>query len=127
MIFVLNFVFCVKLIFKEQIIVKVNDENKGIIYDALEGKVQDVKLIKMVGLGNGFSSGDVEVFYSLGKREQLKIYEGMDFGELEPYIREHGLSLDDVAQWMAGSISIITIIGMIACAKNKFGVLTNKK
>lgn len=116
-IFILNLVFCAKLIFKEQMIVLVNNENKEIIYEALGGKVEDVNSIKVVGLGNGFHCGDVEVFYSLGKREQLEIYEGMDFGEIEYYIRENGLSLDYVALWLAGSISAITIIGMILCFK----------
>ncbi len=116
-ILILNLIFCAKLIFKEQLIVKVNNQNKEIIYDALEGKVKDVKSIKMVGLGNGFHCGDVEVFYSLSNREQLKIYEGMYFGDIESYIREYGLSVDYIALWLAGIGSTITIIGMIACLK----------
>jgi len=115
-----NIIISFKLILKEQKIVRVNDKNKEIIYEGLEGKIEDLESIKMVGIGMGFQSEVLEVYYSINDSERLIISEGSDYGEIESYLRDkdNGIYLDRIAIIIGGVGSIIIIAAIIICRKN---------
>lgn len=124
-ILILNFIISVQLILKEQIIIKVNNKNKEIINSTLEKKVENTETIKFIGLGQGWSSGELEIYYSISNSEKIIISESMDYAELERYIKENGYRLDSIALVGGGSIFIITIASIIVFivvkTKNKKG------
>lgn len=117
-IVILNLFLSIKLILKEQIIIKVNDENKKIIYEAFDKKVDNVNKIRKVGVGQGWHSGELYVYYSFGETETLLITEGMNYGEIpiDSYIRENGYSLDKIGLILTG-ISVLIIIHLIIIIK----------
>ncbi len=119
-IVILNLFWSIKLILKEQIIIKVNDENREIIYEAFDKKVENVDKIRKVGVGQGWHSGELYVYYSLGKTETLLITEGMSYGEIpiDSYIRENGYNLDKTGLILMG-VSILIIIYLFIIIKQK--------
>ena len=74
----------------------------------------------MVGIGMGFQSEVLEVYYSINDSERLIISEGSDYGEIESYLRDkdNGIYLDRIAIIIGGVGSIIIIAAIIICRKN---------
>ena len=120
LIVILNLFLSIKLILKEQVIIKVNDENREIIYEAFDKKVENANKIRKVGVGQGWHSGELYVYYSFGKTERLLIREGMSYGEIpiDSYIRENGYSLDNIGLILIG-VSILIIMYLIIIIKRK--------
>ena len=102
---VLGIVFAFSLFSKEGIAINVNSKNKDLVSKSL---------------GQGWHSGELTIYHSLGKTETLYITEGMfNLGELEKYIRENGYNLDNIGFISIGVSSIILIYLLIYMYVNK--------
>lgn len=115
---VIMLIYSIQIINQEQLYINVNSQNRKIVNEALNGKIKNIGAIKKVGLGQGWHSGELLIYYTLGKPRKLIISEGSDYGNLEEYIRDNGYSLDNIAI-VLGVTSISIIIGLIVYVKNK--------
>ena len=108
---VLGIVFAFSLFSKEGITINVN---------SLNGEIENTDDVTKIILGQGWHSGELTIYHSLGKTETLYITEGMfNLGELEKYIRENGYNLDNIGFVSIGVSSIILIYLLIYRYVNK--------
>ena len=105
---ILGILFAFSLFNKEGIVINVNSKNKDLVYQSLNGKIENTDNITKIILGKGWNSGKLTIYHSSGKKETLYITEGMfKLGELERYIKENGYNLDNIG------FSLIGISGLI--------------
>ena len=117
---ILGILFAFSLFNKEGIVINVNSKNKDLVYQSLNGKIENTDNITKIILGQGWNSGKLTIYYSFGKKETLYITEGMfNLGELEKYIRENGYNLDNIGFISIGVSSIILIYLLIYMYVNK--------
>ena len=119
---ILGIVFAFSLFSKEGIAINVNSKNKDLVYQSLNGEIENTDNVTKIILGQGWNSGKLTIYHSFGKTETLYITEGMfKLGELERYIKENGHNLDNIGFGWIG-ISSLIILYLFGCKyvnKNK--------
>ena len=119
---ILGIVFAFSLFSKEGIAINVNSKNKDLVYQSLNGEIENTDNVTKIILGQGWNSGKLTIYHSFGKTETLYITEGMfKWGELERYIKENGHNLDNIGFGLIG-ISSLIILYLFGCKyvnKNK--------
>ncbi len=117
---ILGIVFALSIFNKEGIAINVNSKNRDLVYQSLNGRIENTDNITKIILGQGWHSGELTIYYSFGKKETLYITEGMfKLGELEKYIMENGYNLDNIGFISIGVSSIILIYLLIYRCVNK--------
>ena len=117
---ILEIIFALSIFNKEGIAINVNSKNRDLVYKSLNGKIGNTDNITKIILGQGWHSGKLTIYHSLGKKETLYITEGMfKLGELEKYIMENGYNLDNIGNISIGVSSIILIYLLIYRCVNK--------
>lgn len=117
---ILEIIFALSIFNKEGIAINVNSKNRDLVYQSLNGKIENTDNITKIILGQGWCSGKLTIYHSLGKKETLYITEGMfKLGELEKYIMENGYNLDNIGNISIGISSIILIYLLIYRCVNK--------
>lgn len=117
---ILEIIFALSIFNKEGIAINVNSKNRDLVYQSLNGKIENTDNITKIILGQGWHSGKLTIYHSLGKKETLYITEGMfKLGELEKYIMENGYNLDNIGNISIGVSSIILIYLLIYRCVNK--------
>lgn len=100
---------------KEGIAINVNSKNKDLVYQSLNGEIENTDNITKIILGQGWNSGKLTIYHSFEKKETLYITEGMfKLGELERYIKENGYNLDNIGFSLIG-ISGLIIFYLFVC------------
>ena len=117
---ILEIIFALSIFNKEGIAINVNSKNRDLVYQSLNGKIENTDNITKIILAQGWRSGKLTIYHSLGKKETLYITEGMfKLGELEKYIMENGYNLDNIGNISIGISSIILIYLLIYRCVNK--------
>jgi len=112
---ILGILFAFSIFNKEGIVINVNSKNKDLIYQSLNGEIENTDKITKIILGQGWNSGKLTIYHSFGKTETLYITEGMfKIGELERYIKENGYNLDNIGFTLTG-ISGLIIFYLFVC------------
>ena len=105
---ILGILFAFSLFNKEGIVINVNSKNKDLVYQSLNGEIENTDNITKIILGQGWNSGKLTIYHSFGKKETLYITEGMfKLGELERYIKENGYNLDNIGFTLIGISGLI--------------------
>ena len=117
---VLGIVFAFSIFSKEGIAINVNSKNKDLVYQSLNGKIENTDNITKIILGQGWNSGKLTIYHSFGKKETLYITEGMfKLGELERYIKENGYNLDNIGFTLIGISGLIMFYLFVCKYVNK--------
>ena len=107
---------------KEGIAIDVNFQNKDLVYQSLNGEIENPDNVTKIILGEGWNSGKLTIYHFFGKTETLYITEGkFKLGQLERYIKENGHNLDNIGFVLIG-ISSLIVLYLFVCRnlKNKF-------
>lgn len=117
---ILEILFVFSLFNKEGIVINVNSRNKDLVYQSLNGKIENTDNITKIILGQGWNSGKLTIYHSFGKKETLYITEGMfKLGELERYIKENGYNLDNIGFTLIGISGLIMFYLFVCKYVNK--------
>ena len=117
---ILEILFAFSLFNKEGIIINVNSKNKDLVYQSLNGEIENTDNITKIILGQGWKSGKLTIYHSFGKKETLYITEGMfKVGELERYIKENGYNLDNIGFTLIGISGLIMFYLFVCKYVNK--------
>ena len=117
---ILGILFAFSLFNKEGIVINVNSKNKDLVYQSLNGKIENTDNITKIILGQGWNSGKLTIYHSFGKKETLYITEGMfKLGELERYIKENGYNLDNIGFTLTGIAGLIIFYLFVCKYVNK--------
>ena len=117
---ILGILFAFSLFNKEGIVINVNSKNKDLVYQSLNGKIENTDNITKIILGQGWKSGKLTIYHSFGKKETLYITEGMfKLGELERYIKENGYNLDNIGFTLIGISGLIMFYLFVCKYVNK--------
>lgn len=112
---ILGIILALFLFSKEGIAINVNSKNKDLVYQSLNGEIENTDNITKIILGQGWNSGKLTIYHLFGKKETLYITEGMfKLGELDRYIKENGYNLDNIGFSLIG-ISGLIIFYLIVC------------
>ena len=117
---ILGILFAFSLFNKEGIVINVNSKNKDLVYQSLNGEIENTDNITRIILGQGWKSGKLTIYHSFGKKETLYITEGMfKLGELERYIKENGYNLDNIGFTLIGISGLIMFYLFVCKYVNK--------
>ena len=117
---ILGILFTFSLFNKEGIVINVNSKNKDLVYQSLNGEIENTDNITKIILGQGWKSGKLTIYHSFGKKETLYITEGMfKLGELERYINENGYNLDNIGFTLIGISGLIMFYLFVCKYVNK--------
>lgn len=117
---ILGILFVFSLFNKEGIVINVNSRNKDLVYQSLNGKIENTDNITKIILGQGWNSGKLTIYHSFGKKETLYITEGMfKIGELERYIKENCYNLDNIGFILIGISGLIMFYLFVCKYVNK--------
>ena len=117
---ILGILFTFSLFNKEGIVINVNSKNKDLVYQSLNGEIENTDNITKIILGQGWKSGKLTIYHSFGKKETLYITEGMfKLGELERYIKENGYNLDNIGFTLIGISGLIMFYLFVCKYVNK--------
>ena len=117
---ILGILFAFSLLNKEGIVINVNSKNKDLVYQSLNGEIENTDNITKIILGKGWNSGKLTIYHSFGKKETLYITEGMfKLGELERYIKENGYNLDNIGFTLIGISGLIMFYLFVCKYVNK--------
>ena len=117
---ILGILFAFSLFNKEGIVINVNSKNKDLVYQSLNGEIENTDNITKIILGQGWKSGKLTIYHSFGKKETLYITEGMfKLGELEIYIKENGYNLDNIGFTLIGISGLIMFYLFVCKYVNK--------
>lgn len=117
---ILGILFAFSLFNKEGIVINVNSKNKDLVYQSLNGEIENTDNITKIILGQGWNSGKLTIYHSFGKKETLYITEGMfKLGELERYIKENGYNLDNIGLALIGIFGLIMFYLFVCKYVNK--------
>ena len=117
---ILGILFVFSLFNKEGIVINVNSKNKDLVYQSLNGEIENTGNITKIILGQGWNSGKLTIYHSFGKTETLYITEGMfKLGELERYIKENGYNLDNIGFTLIGISGLIMFYLFVCKYVNK--------
>lgn len=112
---ILGIILAFFLFSKEGIAINVNSKNKDLVYQSLNGEIENTDNITKIILGQGWNSGKLTIYHLFGEKETLYITEGMfKLGELDRYIKENGYNLDNIGFSLIG-ISGLIIFYLIVC------------
>lgn len=107
---IIGLIWSFRIFMNEQVYLDVNSSNRELINQALPKS----KTIKKLSVGQGFHTGEINIYYSSGEKEKIQISEGnnITIGEdsIDSYIRENGYSLDKIAI-VIGIASLMLLIG----------------
>ena len=70
---ILGILFAFSLFNKEGIVINVNSKNKDLVYQSLNGEIENTDNITKIILGQGWNSGKLTIYHSFGKKETLYI------------------------------------------------------
>ena len=119
---ILGILFVFSLFNKEGIVINVNSRNKDLVYQSLNGEIENTDNITKIILGQGWNSGKLTIYHSFGKKETLYITEGMfNLVELERYIKENGYNLDNIGFTLIGISGLIMFYLFVCKYVNKAG------
>ena len=117
---ILGILFTFSLFNKEGIVINVNSKNKDLVYQSLNGEIENTDNITKIILGQGWKSGKLTIYHPFGKKETLYITEGMfKLGELERYIKENGYNLDNIGFTLIGISGLIMFYLFVCKYVNK--------
>ena len=117
---ILGILFAFSIFNKEGIVINVNSKNKDLVYQSLNGEIENTDNITRIILGQGWKSGKLTIYHSFGKKETLYITEGMfKLGELERYIKENGYNLDNIGFTLIGISGLIMFYLFVCKYVNK--------
>ena len=117
---ILGILFAFSLFNKEGIVINVNSKNKDLVYQSLNGEIENTDNITKIILGQGWKSGKLTIYHSVGKKETLYITEGMfKLGKLERYIKENGYNLDNIGFTLIGISGLIMFYLFVCKYVNK--------
>lgn len=117
---ILGILFAFSIFNKEGIVINVNSKNKDLIYQSLNGEIENTDKITKIILSQGWNSGKLTIYHSFGKKETLYITEGMfKIGELERYIKENGYNLDNIGFTLIGISGLIMFYLFVCKYVNK--------
>ena len=117
---ILGILFAFSIFNKEGIAINVNSKNKDLVYQSLNGEIENTDNITKIILGQGWKSGKLTIYHSFGKKETLYITEGMfKLGELERYIKENGYNLDNIGFTLIGISGLIMFYLFVCKYVNK--------
>ena len=117
---ILGILFTFSLFNKEGIVINVNSKNKDLVYQSLNGEIENTDNITKIILGQGWKSGKLTIYHSFVKKETLYITEGMfKLGELERYIKENGYNLDNIGFTLIGISGLIMFYLFVCKYVNK--------
>ena len=117
---ILGILFAFSLFNKEGIVINVNSKNKDLVYQSLNGEIENTDNITKIILGQGWKSGKLTIYHSFGKKETLYITEEMfKLGELERYIKENGYNLDNIGFTLIGISGLIMFYLFVCKYVNK--------
>ena len=117
---ILGILFAFFLFNKEGIVINVNSKNKDLVYQSLNGEIENTDNITKIILGQGWNSGKLTIYNSFGKRETLYITEGVfKLGELERYIKGNGYNLDNIGFTLIGISGLIMFYLLVCKYVNK--------
>ena len=117
---ILGILFAFAIFNKEGVAINVNSKNKDLVYQSLNGEIENTDNITKIILGQGWNSGKLTIYHSFGKTETLYITEGMfKLGELERYIKENGYNLDNIGFILIGFSGLIIFYLFVCKYVNK--------
>lgn len=117
---ILGILFAFSIFDKEGIVINVNSKNKDLVYQSLNGEIENTDKITKIILGQGWNSGKLTIYHSFGKKETLYITEGMfKIGKLERYIKENGYNLDNIGFTLIGISGLIMFYLFVCKYVNK--------
>lgn len=117
---ILGILFAFSLFNKEGIVINVNSKNKDLVYQSLNGEIENTDNITKIILGQGWKSGKLTIYHSFWKKETLYITEWMfKLGELERYIKENGYNLDNIGFTLIGISGLIMFYLFVCKYVNK--------
>lgn len=117
---ILGILFAFSIFNKEGIVINVNSKNKDLVYQSLNGEIENTDNITKIILGQGWKSGKLTIYHSFGKKETLYITEGIfKLGELERYIKENGYNLDNIGFTLIGISGLIMFYLFVCKYVNK--------
>ena len=117
---ILGILFAFSLFNKEGIVINVNSKNKDLVYQSLNGEIENTDNITKIILGQGWNSGKLTIYHAFEKKETLYITEGMfKLGELERYIKENGYNLDNIGFTLTGIAGLIIFYLFVCKYVNK--------
>lgn len=117
---ILGILFAFSFFNKEGIVINVNSKNKDLVYQSLNGEIENTDNITKIILGQGWKSGKLTIYHSFGKKETLYITEEMfKLGELERYIKENGYNLDNIGFTLIGISGLIMFYLFVCKYVNK--------
>lgn len=67
---ILGILFAFSLFNKEGIVINVNSKNKDLVYQSLNGEIENTDNITKIILGQGWNSGKLTIYHSFGKRKR---------------------------------------------------------
>ena len=73
---ILGILFVFSLFNKEGIVINVNSRNKDLVYQSLNGKIENTDNITKIILGQGWNSGKLTIYHSFGKKGNVVYYRG---------------------------------------------------
>lgn len=125
---------CIKIALEEQTYLKVNEDNKQSIREALSEVLKSDDEIVKVSIGNGFHSGEFHIYYKSGEEQKFIIGSSkigkIDNNYIDSYVRENGYDYDNIAVSIGIIVAIlmitVTIIKVVVFIKRK-KVTTNNK
>ena len=68
---ILGILFAFSIFNKEGIAINVNSKNKDLVYQSLNGKIENTDNITKIILGQGWNSGKLTIYHSFEKKETL--------------------------------------------------------
>jgi len=100
----------IKMIFRERIILNVNNDNKDYIYTILEEETDDIESVSKVAYGGFWLDHFIYVYRPFQETEELLLTEGyFSRGDLADYIRDNGYN-EKYIGIITGIISSMSIV-----------------
>ncbi len=102
---------------KEGIAINVNSKNKDLVYQSLNGEIENTDNVTKIILGQGWNSGKLTIYHSFGKKGNVVYL--FKIGELERYIKENGYNLDNIGFTLIGISGLIMFYLFVCKYVNK--------
>jgi len=108
----ITFIVALSLAFQEQTYLDITEENRQIIYNALNSNYLDnIGKINKVSAGSGFHSGELCLYYENGDKEILYPVNVANFDDISEFIKENGYDYDNILMLMV-CISLIVMFSI---------------
>ena len=73
---ILGIILALFLFSKEGITINVNSKNKDLVYQSLNGEIENTDNITKIILGQGWNSGKLTIYHLFGKKGNIVYYRG---------------------------------------------------